>query len=268
LAAFHQARWKPGTSALIFSGDIRLEEAQALASKAFGSWSGGAAPAVVIPPPAPAPVGRVYLVDRQDAAQTVVTQYLPAPARRTEDYASLALADAVWGGGGFGTRLNLNLRQNKGYSYGVFSNLALFRDGGLWFSSGGVQTNKTRESLVEFENELKGLAGAKPITEEEFSGARSTRVRGYAQRFEALARINGQIADLWVDGLPLAELQREYDAAAGATIAQARAAAEKYAKKEKAGLLLVGDRAKIEAGVKELNFGEIVLLDSEGKPVR
>ncbi|HXM79474.1 MAG TPA: pitrilysin family protein [Thermoanaerobaculia bacterium] len=268
LAAFHEARWKPGSSALVFSGDIRLEEAQALASKAFGSWSGGAAPAVVIPPPAPAPVGRVYLVDRQDAAQTVVTQFLPAPARRTEDYSSLALADAVWGGGGFGTRLNLNLRQNKGYSYGVFSNLALFRDGGLWFSTGGVQTNKTRESLVEFENELKGLAGTKPITEEEFSNARSTRVRGYAQRFEALARINGQIADLWVDGLPLAELQREYDAAAGATIAQARAAAEKYAKKEKAGLLLVGDRAKIEAGVKELNFGEIVLLDSEGKPAR
>jgi zinc protease len=268
LAAFHEARWKPGSSALIFSGDIGLQEAQALAARAFGGWSGGAAPPVDIPPASPAPVGRVYLVDRQDAAQTIVTQFLPAPPRRTEDYSSLALADAVWGGGGFGTRLNLNLRQNKGYSYGVFSNLALFRDGGLWYSTGGVQTNKTRESLVEFENELKGLAGAKPITDEEFSGARSTRVRGYAQQFEALARINGQIADLWVDGLPLAELQREYDAAAGATVAQAKAAAEKYARKEKAGLLLVGDRAKIESGIKELNLGEIVLLDPEGRPAK
>ena len=223
---------------------------------------------VSIPAASPAPTGRVYIVDRQDAAQTVVTQFVPAPPRRVEDFGSFALADAVWGGGGFGTRLNLNLRQNKGYSYGVFSTLSLFRDAGIWFAGGGVQTNKTKESVAEFASELKNLAGAKPISDEEFAGARSNRVRGYAQRFEALGRINGQVEDLWSVGLPMDRLQTDYDEASKATLAEARAAASKYAKPEKFGILLVGDRAKIEPGIKELGMGEIVVLDAEGKPTK
>ncbi len=70
-------------------------------------------------------------MDRQDAAQTVVSQFLPGPARRTPDYDALSLADAVWGGG-FSGRLNLNLREDKGYSYGAFSNPALYREAGYW----------------------------------------------------------------------------------------------------------------------------------------
>jgi zinc protease len=268
LAAFHRARWKPGSTALVFSGAVTLAEAKDLVQRAFGSWSGGAAPAVSIPAPSPAPSGRVYIVDRQDAAQTVVTQFVPAPPRRVEDFGSFALADAVWGGGGFGTRLNLNLRQNKGYSYGVFSTLSLFRDAGIWYAGGGVQTNKTKESVAEFASELKNLAGAKPISDEEFAGARSNRVRGYAQRFEALGRINGQVEDLWSVGLPMDRLQSDYDEAAKATVADARAAAAKYAKADRFGILLVGDRAKIESGIKELGIGEVVVLDAEGKPAK
>jgi zinc protease len=267
LAAFHASRWKPGSSALVFAGDITLDEAVALARKEFGSWSGGAAPAVTIPPPSPAPAGRIYLVDRQDAAQTVVSQFLPAPARQTPDYYSLRLADSVWGGGGFGTRLNLNLREDKGYSYGVFSNLALFREGGLWNAGGGVQTNKTKESLVEFDKELKGFAGTKPISEAEFEDAKVKRVRGYAQQFESLLRIAQQVADLWSLGLTMEELQRESDETQKVTLEAARAAAKKYAEPTRATVLLVGDRAKIEEGVREVKLGEIVLLDAEGKPV-
>ena len=107
---------------------------------------------------------RIYLVDRPDAAQTVVAQWIPGPARTTPDYDVLNLVDAVWGGGGFGTRLNLNLRENKAYSYGVFSNFNLMRAAGNWTAAGGVQTDKTAESIVEFDKELKDLAGARPIT--------------------------------------------------------------------------------------------------------
>ena len=267
LAAFHASRWKPGSSALVFAGDITLDEAVALARKEFGSWSGGAAPAIAIPPPSPAPAGRIYLVDRQDAAQTVVSQFLPAPARQTPDYYSLRLADSVWGGGGFGTRLNLNLREDKGYSYGVFSNLAFLREGGVWNAGGGVQTNKTKESLVEFDKELKGFAGAKPISEAEFEDAKVKRVRGYAQQFESLLRIAQQVADLWSLGLTMEELQRESDETQKVTLEAARAAAKKYAEPSRATVLLVGDRAKIEEGVREVKLGEIVLIDAEGKPV-
>jgi zinc protease len=179
----------------------------------------------------------------------------------------LRLADAVWGGGGFGTRLNLNLREDKGYSYGVFSNLALMSHAGLWSASGGVQTNKTKESVVEFDREMKAIAGAKPISEEEFATARERRLRGYAQQFESLGRLSQQLGDNWILGLPPTELQREYDATTRVSLAQALAAATKYAKPEAAALLLVGDRARIEPGIRELQLGEIVVLDTEGKPL-
>lgn len=267
LAAYHQTYWKPGTSALIFVGDISMDRAVKLAGDAFGSWPAGSAPAVVIPPARPAPAGRVYLVDRQDAAQTIVSQFLPAPKRTVDDYYAFRMVDAVWGGGGFGTRLNLNLRENKGYSYGVFSNMVNYNDMGLWWAAGGVQTDKTKESVVEFVNEMKNLSGAKPITETEVTTAQQGRVRGYAQQFESLSRVTGQIGTLWSQGLPMTELQREVDVTSSTTMDQVMAASKKYVDPSKVSLLLVGDLGKIEQGVRSLNLGDVVVLDVEGKPV-
>jgi zinc protease len=266
LAAFHAARWKPGSTALIFAGDITLAQATELAKQHFGAWGGGTAAAIQIPPPAPAPSGRIYLVDRPDAAQTVVTQWLPAPERRSPDYDALSLVDAVWGGGGFGTRLNLNLREDKGYSYGVFSNFSPQSSAGNWTASGGVQTDKTAPSVVEFDKELKGLASTQPITAEELDHAKVRRVRGYAQQFESLERIAGQVGDLWTLGLPMTEIQREYDATTKVTIEAVTAAVKKYVRPGASAMLLVGDRSKIESAVRDLKLGEIVVLDVQGKP--
>jgi zinc protease len=266
LARFHEANWKPGSSALVFAGDVTLAEATELARAAFGSWTGGAAPVVNVPAPRPTGAGKVFLVDRQDAAQTVVRQILPGPPRKTEDYYAFNLADAVWGGG-FGTRLNLNLRENKGYSYGVFSSPALYSKAGMWVAAGGVQSDKTKESVVEFVNELKSLAGTKPITAEELQTAKHARIRGYAQQFESVGRIADQVAALWASGLPMTELQREPTELERATLAAVNAAAQKYAAPTGATLLLVGDLSKIEAGIRGLNLGDVVILDAEGKPV-
>ena len=268
LVAFHRARWTPGGAALVMVGDVTLDEAKAIADKAFAGWKGAAPPKVEIPAPAPMPPGKVYLVDRPDAAQTVISEILPAPKRTTPDYDALKLADAVYGGGGFGTRLNLNLREDKRYSYGVFSNLALLSQAGLWAGSGGVQTDKTKESVVEFRKELEGIAGGRPITPAEIDSARSTRTRGYSQQFENMGRIAQQVSALWAAGLPMAELQREYDGAKAVTLEAANAAARKYAVPAEASLVLVGDRSKIEEGVRSLGLGDIVRLDAEGNPVQ
>ena len=265
LAAFHKARYTPGGSALVFAGDITLGEARRLAEKAFGSWSGGAPAEISIPAASPAASGKVYLVDRQDSAQTVVTQAMPGLPRSSPDYFALELADGVWGGGA-ASRLDMNLREDKGYSYGVFSAMRPFSRSGVWFSAGGVQTDKTKESVAEFDREIKGISGGKPITPEEFEFQRLRILRGYAQQFESLSRVVGQVADLWTDGMPMTELQRDYDEIGKLTIAAARAAAAKYAQPDKAALVLVGDRAKIEPGLKDLKLGEIVVLDAEGKP--
>ncbi len=267
LAAFHAARWKPGSTALIFAGDVTLAQATELARQHFGSWAGGAAPAIRIPAPAPAQSGRMYFVDRPESAQTVVAQWLPGIPRRSPDYDALSLVDAVWGGGGFGTRLNLNLREDKGYSYGVFSNFSPLSSGGSWTASGGVQTDKTAPSVVEFQKELKDLAGNRPITAEELAHAKTRRVRGYAQQFESLSRVAGQIATLWTLGLPMTELQREYDATNAVTPAQIEAATKKYVRPDASAMLLVGDRAKVDGPLRELKLGDIVLLDVDGNPV-
>ena len=116
LTSFHDTYWQPGSSALVMVGAVSAEQAVELAEKSFGSWESGSAPGVDVPQPQPMGRGKIFLVDRPDAAQTVVAQILSAPRRKVEDYYALTLVDSVWGGGGFGTRLNLNLREDKGYS--------------------------------------------------------------------------------------------------------------------------------------------------------
>lgn len=266
LARFYETYWKPGGSALIFAGDITLAEATEMARQNFGSWSGGAPPAITIPEPRPVGPGKIFIVDRQDAAQTVILEINAGPQRGTDDYYALRLADTVWGGV-FGARLNLNLREDKGYSYGVFSSQTFFSRAGAWWAHGGVQTNKTRESLVEFIKELKLISGQKPVSETELADAKANRLRSYALQFETLGSIAGQVADLWALGLPMTELQREPVETQQATLSAVNAAAQKYAVPGRSTILLIGDRSKIEAGIRELNAGEIVILDAEGRPV-
>src|SRR5262249_58613919 len=96
--------------------------------------------------------------------------------------------------------------------------------------AGGVQTNKTKEALVEFEKELKAIGGEKPVSDKELADARHNRVRGYAQQFEAMDEVAGLVEDLWTFGLPTTELQREPEELEEATAAAVNAAAQNYAK--------------------------------------
>jgi zinc protease len=263
--SYYKSYWKPGSTALIFAGAINLAEAVDLAKQNFGTWSGGAVPAVEIPEPAPMGNGKVYVVDRHDAAQTMVAQVLAAPRRTSPDYYAVQLADAVWGGTA-SSRLNYNLREQKGYSYGIFSFPLFYSKSGIWPAMGGVQSDKTRESLVEFSKEVAMFAGEKPVTQAELDGARANRVRGYAQRFESLSRIGGAIAHLWAMNLPMSELQRETDELGKTSLADVNRVAQQYARPNNTALLLVGDRTRIEPAVRELKLGEIVFLDVEGNP--
>jgi zinc protease len=266
LANFHEKYWKPGSSAVILVGDVSLQRAAELAKANFGSWAGGSAPAPQIGPPQPMGPGKTYLVNRPDAAQTYIEEILPAPRRDAPDYYAFSLADVVWGGSA-GARLGMNLREQKGYSYGVFSFPDFFSKYGVWIAGGGVQTDKTKESVIEFQKELKYIAGEKPATEAELTNAKSNRVRGYAQQFESIGRVSQQIVELWSLGLPFSELQREPDELSKTTLDRVNAAAEKYAAPAKSTMLLVGDLSKIEAGVRSVDNSEIVHLDAEGRPL-
>ena len=264
---YHRAHWNPGSSALFFAGDITLQEGMELANKHFGTWKSGAAHEISIPSPQPFASGKIYLVDRQDAAQTSVSQILRGPSRLANEYYPLKIADAVWGSG-FMTRLNLNLREDKGYTYGASSSLALFTKGGYWFSAASVQTDKTKETVVEFIKELKDLGGGKPISEKELEEAKANKIRGFAQQFESVERLAGIVTELWSYGLPISDLQKEPDEFAAVTVSIVNEAVQRYARIEESALLLIGDRSKIEEPVRGLNVGEVVLIDDEGRIIR
>ncbi|MGD0201357.1 MAG: pitrilysin family protein [Bryobacteraceae bacterium] len=267
LVQFHATYWKPASSALIFAGDVSLEEALALARQHFGSWAGGARPARAIPAPRPYGPGKVFLIDRQDAPQTMIMQILPAPRRQSDEYYALQLADAVWGGAAT-ARLGENLREQKGYSYGVFSSPTLYSEAGAWMAYGAVQADKTKESVIEFVKELAFLAGEKPATAEELAKAKANRIRGYAQQFESMRRVADQVGSLWTLGLPMSELQREPAELGGTALEAVNAVARKYAVPQNSMLLLVGDLSKLEPAVRGTVQGEMVVLDVEGRPVK
>ena len=265
LLAFHYQFLRPDNSALVFAGGITLEEATVLAERCFGEWSGQAAPVPAIPAASPLP-GKVFAVDWQDASQTVIHQILHAPAKRSGHRPALQLVNNVWGGG-FQSRLNMNLREDKGYSYGASSSLRQRRSAGLWQASCDVQADRTLEAVEEFLKELAMLGGDRPVSGQELADAKANRLRGYPQNFETLSDLAGAVGYVWLEGQPMSQLQADYDAAAAVTLASVRAAAGQYLLPQEARLLLVGDRKRILAAASGLGLGPVVFLDAEGEVV-
>ena len=255
--------WGPGQAALVLTGDINLDEAMLFAETRFGDWTGEALPIAVATESQPYPAG-IYVIDRPDAPQTVVSQLLPAPNRKTPDYYALRLLDSIWGGD-FQSRLNRNLREEKGFTYGISSGLTLLSQSGYWRAQTSIQTDKTGETLRELELELRGLTGDRPVTETELSEAKINRVRGYAQQFETIRRIGAIVGGLWSSDLPLSDIREAVDRMEETTLDEVHAAATRYAIPDQAIYLLVGDASKIEAQLDTFGFGPAIRLDQEGK---
>ncbi len=266
LKAFHETNYRPGSSALIFVGDVTLDQAVALAEKQFGSWAKGTAAKVTLPDVKGPAENVVYLMDRQDAPQSQIRIGALGLARTSEDYYAVEVMNTILGGA-FASRLNLNLREDKGYSYGAFNGFTFRTLGGYWASSAGVKSEVTKESLVEFTKELRGIAGERPVTADEMAQAKSNLIRGYAQRFEADGQVAGEIGTAWVYGLPLETLGKYESMIDAVTPEQVAAVAKKYIDPARTVILIVGDRAKIEQPVRSLNLGRVVLLGADGKPV-
>jgi zinc protease len=255
---FQHRYWKPDVAVLVFAGDITLEDAVAIAAKNFGDWQGTAGP----PPPMSAPTpmtGRIFLIDRPGATQTKVVQVLRGVSRVDPDYASLLLVDRVWGGL-FSSRLNQNIRRDKGIAYGVESELNCWPGYGLWVTHSTVELSRTRDALVAFGNELRGIAGEKPITEQELETVKENVIRSYPSSFEGAWGVVQNISMSWAWGLPTTDHQTFPQKIAEVTLAQAQAIAKKYALPDQSFFLLIGDRQKIEPQLSGLGVGAITLL--------
>jgi zinc protease len=273
LAAWHRTWFRPGSATLIVAGDISMDEAAPQLERAFGSWKGGKAPDKKIVAAAAAPStgagagGRVYLIDKPDAPQSViVAMQLSEPGGRPED---LAMETVMRAFGGMATsRLNRNLRLDKHWSYGVNGTLIDARGQRPLSVIAPVQTDKTKESMVELARELRGIAGERPIRGEEFDNLLRGMVSRLPSRFQTLAALEAAAEDLVGYGYPP---EYYYDYASNVRAlkeADLAAAAARFIHPERVVWIVVGDLKKVEAGIRELGYGELVRLDADGRPVK
>lgn len=267
LRAFYQARYRPGSSHLIVVGDVRADDIIPRLERAFAGWQGAAAPAVNAAE-VPAPLGdtRVYLVDRPGAAQSEIRIGHVGIPRTHRDYFPLVVMNTILGGA-FSSRINLNLRESKGYSYGARSGFQMGRMAGPFTAAGGVQTAVTRESVVEFMRELEDIRGARPVTQEELDFAKVSIIRREPLQLETSGQLAGRIQDLIAYGLPLSYWDEYNRRIAAVTLEDVNRVAREYLQPGKFAIVVVGDRSQVEAGLRQLPYPvELVPLDAVIEP--
>jgi len=267
LRHFYNRYWKPNHSALIFAGDLDLEEAVHLSKDALGSWQPETISTAEMPLVVPPAGLQVYLIDRHDAPQSQIRFGSIGPARSVRDLYAIELMNTILGGA-FSSRLNLNLREDKGYTYGASSAFAYGRRLGFWVAATSVQTQFTRETLTEFRKELLEIREERPVTAQELDIAKTNLTRGFAQRFETLGRLVDQVIDVVSFGLPLEDIQRYPHLMEEVSLEQVRVAARRYLTPDNAVIVIVGDLGQIEQPIRDMHLGDVSVLDPHGKPVR
>jgi zinc protease len=199
----------------------------------------------------------VYIVDKPGSAQSVVRLGRIGVPRSTQDYYALEVMNVILGGS-FTSRLNQNLREDKGYAYGASSGFGYLPAAGPWFASSAVQTQSTGPALAEFMNELRGMHQTMPADEVE--RARNFLAMRYPAGFQSVAAIAGRLADIVQYGLPIDYFNRYVDSVLAVTPADVERVARRYIDPENVAIFVVGDRQVIEQQVRDQNLGPIRFL--------
>jgi len=266
VVAFHKAYYQPGRAIITVVGDTTAAKAKAAVEKALTAWSrGGDKPSFDYPKLPELQPAKIYLVDKPGAAQAVFNIGLPGPPRNTPDYFALQVLNTILGGQ-FQSRLNANIREQKGYSYGVNSNFGFGRGPGPFRAGGSIFIAKTDAALIEFMNELKGIVGEKPVTDEEIKTAKESLIQGLPQRFASVSAISGAITSLVVQGLPDDYFQTYASKVSAVTKDDLLRVAKKYIDLNHLAIVIVGDRSVVEGPLKATNIAPITMLDIEGNP--
>ncbi len=266
VVAFHTEYFKPGRAVITVVGDVNAASVKGTLDKALAGWTaGGDKPAFKYPAPAAAKATAIYLVDKPGAAQSVVSIGLPGPPRNTPDFMALEVMNFILGGH-FQSRLNANIREEKGYSYGVNSGFSFGKGPGPFTAGGDVVSDKTDAALVEFMKELRGIHGGRAITDEEMTTARDSLIQGLPDRFSTLGGIGQSILSLYLNDLPMDYYQNYPKGISAVTKDDVLRVAKKYVDLDHINIVLVGDRKSIEGPLKATGIAPIVILDAEGMP--
>ena len=256
LRAFYSSAFRPENATIIAVGDLKADTLLPLLEKHFGSWKASAGPSAPVKvPPVEQPTTRtVYLVDKPGAPQSQIRIGWIGTARSTADYFPLAVMNTLLGGS-FSSRLNNNLREQHGYTYGASSSFDMRAMAGPFAAGAGVQTDKTSESLTEFFNELNGIS--KPVPADELSRAKNYISLRYPGAFEATSDISRRLEDALIYRLPADYFEKYVQNVQAVTAADLQRVAQKYLAPSRFAIVVVGDAKAIEPGIQALNLGPI-----------
>ncbi|MBV9209028.1 MAG: insulinase family protein, partial [Acidobacteria bacterium] len=265
---FYQTYYHPNNAALIVVGDVKPNAVVKQLEQAFADWKKAPVPAVNVTEPTQKSSAGLYLVDKPGAAQSVIQIGQIGTARSTPDYFPLLVMNTMLGGQ-FMSRVNLNLRENKGYTYGARTSFDFRKAAGPFTASAGVQTAVTKESVIEFMRELRGIRGDIPVTPEELEFAKQAVIRGYPRTFETPSQIANRLTTLVIYKLPDSYFNDFIPRVRAVTAEDVTRVANKYLDPSRMTVLVVGDRHVIESGLRSLEgLGQTLsYLDTEGKPL-
>jgi len=263
VVSFHKDYFQPGRALVTIVGDVD-PSVENTVEQALGGWAtGGAMPDFSYPVLPSRRDTTIYLVDKPGAAQSSFSIGSPGPPRSTPDYDALQVMNTVLGGM-FQSRLNANIREEKGYSYGVSSSFAFGKGPGAFRAGGDIVAGKSDAALVEFMKELRGIQGTRPITDEELATARDALVQRLPGTFASVQSVNNAIASLWTNGLPDDYYQQYSERIARITKEDVLRVARQYIDLDHLAIVIVGDRAVIEGSLRATHIAPIVRTDPEG----
>ncbi|HET8714032.1 MAG TPA: insulinase family protein, partial [Gemmatimonadales bacterium] len=268
LMRFHRTWFRPNNATLVIVGDVTLAEIQPKLERVFGGgrWQRGEVPKKNIGTVADQPRPLIYILDRPGSEQsTILAGNLAAPKANDKEYAIEAMTSLL--GGQFISRLNMNLREDKHWSYGAFTLVWDARGQRPFIAYAPVQTDKTKESMIEVDRELRGILGPRPVTADELAKAQANLTLTLPGNWETMAAVQGSLEQMVMYGLDDNYFETYAQRVRSLSIADATAAAKETVRPDHLVWVVVGDRSKIEPGIRELGWGEIRFLDADGKPL-
>jgi len=264
MQAFWKERFAPNNAALIVAGDITMAELRALAEKAFGAWERGSPTRSQLGAPTMT-AARVVIVDKPGSPQTQLRVTGIGAERSSPDFRPLQVMNMTLGGL-FSSRINMNLREANGYTYGASSQFTFRRAPGPFQVGTGVRTDVTAPAVNEIFKEIRGMV-EKPMSAGELQQSKDSMANSLPGAFESSANAVNNFSNVFVYDLGLDYYSRYAAQVNAVTAEQTAAVARKYLVPDKLVVVAVGDRAKIEEGLRGLKLGPVEIWDADGKKV-
>jgi len=267
LQNFHQTWFKPNNATLVVVGDVKLAELTPKLEKAFKSWKKGSVPKKRVTPVAQKTKSQIYLLDKPQAQQSfIIAGQLATPKSDPDDIAVQMMNNIL--GGTFTSRINMNIREDKHWSYGAHSVVIDARGQRPFLAYAPVQGDKTKETVQEIHKELKEILGSRPAQQEELDKIQKNEILGLPGSWETIQSVGRSLNEMVVFDLPDSYYQTYPEKVKNLKLNDISAAAKKILRPDQTVWVVVGDRVKVEPTLKELGWGEIQVIDVDGKPVK